>query len=119
MIDHVTIRVSNLDTTKEFYLKALAPLGYKLLHDEAEFFGLGKDDKIDTWFTTHQANSGPVHIAWKATSKEEVDAFHKAALEAGGKDNGTPGIRHEYHNNYYGAFVLDPYGNNIEAVFGN
>lgn len=119
MIDHVTLRTSNLEATKEFYLKALEPLGYKLLHDDAEFFGLGKDNRIDTWFTTNQTNGGPVHIAWKAASEEEVDAFHKAALEAGGKDNGVPGIRSEYHENYYGAFVIGPDDNNIEAVFGN
>lgn len=119
MIDHVTIKVSNLEVTKEFYLKALEPLGYKLLHAEGAFIGLGKDNKADTWFAASDQKSGPVHISWKADTKEEVEAFYKAALQAGGQDNGAPGIRMEYHENYYGAFVLDPDGNNIEAVFGN
>jgi len=105
MIDHVTIRVSDLEATKKFYLKALEPLGYKLLHDDADFFGLGKENRIDTWFTTNPSKSGPVHIAWKADSKEVVDAFYNAALEAGGQDNGAPGTHNEYHENYYGAFV--------------
>lgn len=119
MIDHVTIRVSDLGVTENFYLQALEPLGYKLIQGDDKFIGLGKDEKADTWFTISESKSGPVHIAWKADTKEEVDAFYKAALEAGGKDNGAPGIRGQYHGNYYGAFVLDPDGNNIEVVYGN
>ncbi len=119
MIDHITIRVSDLETTKKFYLQALKPLGYKILYGDDTFIGLGKGEKADTWFTVTDHKSGPVHVSWKADTKEEVDVFYRAALEAGGKDNGAPGTREEYHANYYGAFVLDPDGNNIEAVFSN
>lgn len=119
MIDHITIRVNNLEITKQFYQEALKPLGYILVQGDSEFIGFGKDGKADTWFTIDRPTSGPVHISWKADSREVVDEFYKAALAAGGKDNGAPGIRSEYHANYYGAFVLDPDGNNIEAVFGN
>ena len=119
MLDHVTIRVQDLNVTKDFYSKALAPLGYSVLHGDDQFIGFGKDGKADTWFTIDKSKSGPVHISWKVDSKEIVDEFYKAALAAGGKDNGAPGTRAEYHDDYYGAFVLDPDGNNIEAVFGN
>lgn len=119
MIDHVTIRVKNLEVTKKFYLEALKPLGYTLLHGDNEFIGFGKNGKADTWFTINKPTSGPVHISWKADSKEVVDEFYKVAIAAGGIDNGAPGTRAEYHADYYGAFVLDPDGNNIEAVFGN
>ena|SRR3989344_4043215 len=123
MIDHITLRVSNIEKTKEFYSKALEPLGYKLTCNETfgsvRVLGFSKNKKTDTWFTNDKPVSGPSHIAWKAQSKKEVDAFYQAALSAGGKDNGKPGIREIYHPNYYGAFVLDPDGNNIEVVFGN
>ena len=119
MIDHVTIRVQDLQATRKFYTNALQPLGYSVLHGDDEFIGFGRDGKADTWFTLHKQRSGPVHVAWKAATKEEVDAFYKAALTAGGKDNGAPGIRAEYHETYYGAYVLDPDGNNVEVVYGN
>lgn len=120
MIDHITVRVKDIDKTKSFYTKALAPIGYQLSFDQTfdgvRVIGFGKDGKIDTWFTTDRPVSGPVHIAWSVNSRENVDAFYKEALEAGGVDNGKPGIREIYHPDYYGAFVLDPDGNNIEAV---
>lgn len=123
MIDHITLRVKNIETTKSFYLKTLQPLGYSLTaemeFDAIKIIGFGKNNKTDTWFTTDKPVSAPLHICWKAESKEQVDAFYEEAIFAGGKDNGKPGIRTEYHENYYGAFVLDPDGNNIEAVFGN
>jgi len=123
MIDHVTVRVADMEATKAFYSKALAPLGYSKTFeqdfDSVKVTGFGKGGKTDTWFTTDKPVSGPVHLAWKAASKEEVNVFHKEALMAGGKDNGAPGNRPEYHKNYYGAFVLDPDGNNVEVVFGN
>ncbi len=123
MIDHITIRVKNIDTVVAFYSEALKPLGYSLDFDKnfdsVRVVGFGKNGKIDTWFTTDTPCSGPLHIAWKAESRKEVDDFYGAGIKAGGKDNGVPGIRPEYHENYYGAFLIDPEGNNIEAVFGN
>jgi len=123
MLDHITLRVADIEKTITFYKAALAPLDYSLsfdqTFDDARVVGFGTDEKIDTWFTTDTPVSGPCHIAWKANSLEAVDAFYKAALAAGGRDNGAPGLRPEYHAHYYGAFVLDPDGNNIEAVFGN
>jgi catechol 2,3-dioxygenase-like lactoylglutathione lyase family enzyme len=123
MLDHITIRVSNIANTVIFYTAALAPLGYKIAFDQ-EFDGIrvvgfSKDGKIDTWFTADKPVSGPVHLAFKADTREAVDAFYAAAMHAGGRDNGTPGIRPEYHESYYAAFVFDPDGNDIEAVYGN
>lgn len=124
MLDHITFRVSDIDKTDAFYSAALKPLGYsrtfdQTFDDNVRVIGFGKSGKTDTWFTTDKPASGAAHIAWKANSREEVDQFYKAALAAGGKDNGAPGVRTEYHENYYGAFVFDPDGNNVEAVFGN
>jgi catechol 2,3-dioxygenase-like lactoylglutathione lyase family enzyme len=121
MIDHMTFRVADIERTKKFYEKALAPLGYAAgydaVHDGARVVGFIKDGKIDTWFIDHSSPlSGPVHIAWVAASRAAVDAFYAAALAAGGKDNGPPGLRPHYHQHYYGAFVVDPSGHNIEAV---
>ena len=122
MFDHITIRVSDLDKTRKFYSNALAALGYRLTADQeyggVKVIAFGKN-RNETWFTTDRPVSGPLHLAWKAESKEQVDAFYEAAIKAGGKDNGKPGFRKEYHENYYGAFVFDPDGNNIEAVWGN
>lgn len=123
MIDHITIRVRNIDSVVAFYSEALKPLGYSLDFDKnfdsVRVVGFGKSGKIDTWFTSGTSFSGPIHIAWNANSKNEVDDFYEAGIKAGGKDNGAPGIRPEYHENYYGAFLIDPEGNNIETVFGN
>jgi catechol 2,3-dioxygenase-like lactoylglutathione lyase family enzyme len=126
MIDHITLRVRNLAATRSFYAAALAPLGYRIgyeaVHDGVGILGLAFDMpgvgvKIDTWFVDRsEPVSGPTHLCWKAASRAEVDAFHAAALAAGGVDNGPPGLRPHYHANYYGAFVLDPDGNNVEAV---
>ena len=121
MIDHITVRVIDIEKTKAFYSKALEPLGYKLAFAETfgdtRVIGFSRNNRIDTWFTTDKPTSGPLHVAWRADSQEEVDAFYEAAMAAGGKDNGKPGIRDIYHPTYYGAFVLDPEGNNVEAVF--
>ena len=123
MIDHMTFRVSDIEKTKAFYSKSLAPLGYELAFDKefgpVSVIGFAKNGKIDTWFTTDRPVSGPTHIAWVADSEEQVNSFYEAAIKAGGKDNGKPGKREIYHPNYYGAVVFDPDGNNIEAVFGN
>lgn len=116
----MTFRVGDIDKTKAFYTQALAPIGYNLAIDEIfdgnRVLGFSKNNKIDTWFTNHTPVSGPTHIAWAVDSRKIVDDFYEAALKAGGRDNGKPGPRPHYHENYYGAFVLDPDGNNIEAV---
>ena len=101
MIDHTGVTVADVAKSKAFYRAALAPLGYRMLMEWEQFAGFGVP---------------PVHIAFRADARALVDAFHKAALAAGGRDNGAPGPRPQYHPNYYGAFVLDPDGHNIEAV---
>jgi catechol 2,3-dioxygenase-like lactoylglutathione lyase family enzyme len=112
VIDHVTIRVSDLEASKAFYSCVLAPLGLEPNADETfpEWgdFSIAPDDK---------PVAQNVHIAFPAKSREEVDAFYRAAMDAGYRDNGPPGERPIYHKGYYGAFVLDPDGNNVEAVF--
>ena len=121
MLDHMTFRVRNLAATRAFYESALAPLGYRVgyegEHDGVRMLGLEQDAKFDTWFVEASEDpSGPTHVAWKASTRAAVDAFYRAALARGGRDNGPPGLRPHYHPNYYGAFVLDPDGNNVEAV---
>lgn len=121
MLDHMTFRVRNLAATRAFYESALAPLGYKVgfedEHDGVRMLGFEQGGKFDSWFVERQDNpSGPTHLAWQATTRAAVDAFYKAAMASGGRDNGAPGLRPHYHPNYYGAFVLDPDGNNVEAV---
>ncbi len=122
MIDHVTVRVRDLARSKSFYSAALAPLGYRFGH-EGTFDGVamigfaGPDKRLDTWFVADATHpSGPAHFCWRAADRASVAAFHAAALAAGGKDNGAPGLRPHYHEHYYGAFVFDPDGNNVEAV---
>ena len=122
MIDHTGITVSDFEKSKAFYDKAMAPLGAKLLMMvPAEYTGgvkVGGYGRERPVFWLHEAApTGPGrHYAFTARNRAEVDAFHAAALEAGGKDNGAPGLRPHYHPDYYGAFVIDPDGNNIEAV---
>jgi catechol 2,3-dioxygenase-like lactoylglutathione lyase family enzyme len=116
MIDHVSLRVSDAARSKRFYGGALAPLGYTLLADYGDAAGFGVAPKPDFWVGQGSAAGGPTHVCFAATSRAQVDAFHKAALAAGGRDNGAPGLRANYHPTYYGAFVLDPDGNNVEAV---
>lgn len=117
MINHITIAVSNLETSKNFYDKTLAPLGLSRLFDGDDYVGFGKDRPF-FWLAKEEWQS-KAHVAFEAKSEEEVKGFHDAAMKAGGTDNGQPGPRPEYHENYFGAFILDPDGNNIEAVFGN
>jgi catechol 2,3-dioxygenase-like lactoylglutathione lyase family enzyme len=125
ILDHITLTVSDYARSKAFYEQALAPLGIKLLMDFGQACGFGRD-KPELWLgagpTTfqkpeHLRQITPMHVAFSATSRAEVDAFHRAALEAGGKDYGAPGVRAHYHPNYYGAFVLDLDGHDIEAVY--
>ncbi len=125
MIDHIVLTVQSYANGKAFYLKALKPLGYDLVTEYPGGGGFGADGKPVFWIgearprywtDAHGASRSPKHIAFRAPSRAAVRAFHAAALEAGGKDYGAPGIRATYHPNCYGAFVLDPDGNNLEAV---
>jgi catechol 2,3-dioxygenase-like lactoylglutathione lyase family enzyme len=116
MIDHTGVTVSNVAKSKAFYRAALAPLGYEMLMEGETVAGFGVAPKPDFWIGEGQPNTPPVHVAFRADDRAQVDAFYKAALAAGGRDNGAPGMRPHYHPNYYGAFVLDPDGHNVEAV---
>jgi len=116
MIDHIGIGVRDLTRSIAFYERALAPLGYTLImkfEDKAAGFGIG--GKPDFWIGVG-APTDRVHVAFRAKGRADVRTFYDAALAAGGKDNGPPGVRAHYHPDYYGAFVLDPDGHNIEAV---
>jgi catechol 2,3-dioxygenase-like lactoylglutathione lyase family enzyme len=116
MIDHSGVSVSDVAKSKVFYRTALAPLGYRLLMEFEQFAGFGVAPKPDFWIGQGKPNVPPIHIAFRAESRAQVDAFYEAARSAGGSDNGAPGPRPQYHPHYYGAFVLDPDGHNIEAV---
>jgi catechol 2,3-dioxygenase-like lactoylglutathione lyase family enzyme len=123
MIDHIGLAVSDLSRAKTFYATALQPLGIVLLMEvtaeqtgDGAHAGFGVAGKPFFWIGDHGAPTSGVHIAFTAENRAQVDAFYRAALKAGGRDNGGPGLRPHYHANYYGGFVLDPDGNNIEAV---
>ncbi|RNF32833.1 VOC family protein [Paracoccus methylarcula] len=125
MIDHIGFPVSDLSASSAFYERALAPLGISLLMEVTEemtgghgaHLGFGRDNKPFFWIGTGRPAVSAAHVAFAASDRAVVDAFHKAALDAGGRDNGAPGLRPIYHPGYYGAFVLDPDGNNIETVY--
>lgn len=124
MIDHVGFPVSDYARSKTFYEKALAALGYTLIMEVpgrqtesgGAAAGFGANGKPDFWIGGEGGLTGTLHVAIAVKDRATVDAFHRAALAAGAKDNGAPGLRPHYHPNYYGAFVLDPDGHNIEAV---
>jgi catechol 2,3-dioxygenase-like lactoylglutathione lyase family enzyme len=115
MLDHIAIPVSDFARSKEFYTKALRPLYYELVMEVEGAAGFGAKGKPEFWFGEGDVRD-KIHIAFAAENREQVRKFYEAALAAGGKDNGPPGLRAHYHPNYYGAFVLDPDGHNIEAV---
>jgi catechol 2,3-dioxygenase-like lactoylglutathione lyase family enzyme len=116
MIDHIGIQVTNLETSVAFYTRALAPLGYKLVMQIEQYAaGFGIGGKPDFWIGAGKPTD-KIHVAILAKGRGDVRAFYDAAIAAGGTDNGPPGVREVYHPNYYGAFVLDPDGHNIEAV---
>jgi catechol 2,3-dioxygenase-like lactoylglutathione lyase family enzyme len=124
MLDHIEIHVSDFERSRAFYLSALAAIGYVPRKALATGMGFGvgePDDGGDPggefWIHQGTPSTPRVHIAFRTRSRAEVDAFHRAALAAGGSDNGGPGIRPQYHPHYYGAFILDPDGYNIEAVY--
>jgi catechol 2,3-dioxygenase-like lactoylglutathione lyase family enzyme len=117
MLDHVTIFVSDIERSKAFYDQALRPLGIERLYAEGNTAaGYGANRKAFFWIGLRSTAQTSVHVALAAQDRETVDEFYKIALAAGGKENGQPGLRPHYHENYYGAFVLDPDGHNIEAV---
>ena len=122
MIDHTGLNVSNYARSKAFYIAALAPLGYQVIKElppnivPQGAMGMGVPPKPDFWIGGGTPNPPRTHIAFRAANRAQVEAFYKAALAAGGRDNGPPGVRAHYHPNYYGAFALDPDGHNIEAV---
>lgn len=123
-LDHISLNVTDYERSKTFYQAALKPLGIKLIMEGVSGAGFGRA-RPHFWIRqgvgTFQKPQDitpitPVHVAFKAESREAVESFHKAAIAAGGRDFGTPGIRPQYHPGYYGAFVIDPDGHNIEAV---
>ncbi|WP_374356338.1 VOC family protein [Chitinimonas sp.] len=125
MIDHTGVFVSDFAKSKAFYEQALSAIGYAKLmefpasvtgHTDVAGFGEAATGKPDFWISAGTPNQPTLHIAFRAGNRALVDAFHQAALQAGGRDNGGPGLRTHYHPDYYGAFVLDPDGHNIEAV---
>ena len=118
MLDHMGFAVSDYGRSRAFYEKTLAPLGFVLVKEPmGQAAGFGQDGKASFWIEAQgRPVQGRLHVAFEAKSRQLVDAFHAAAIEAGGADNGAPGVRDIYHPDYYGAYVLDPDGNNIEAV---
>ena len=123
MLDHVGFKVSDFESSKRFYGAALAPIGFRLIVEfpaavtgNTDVAGFGEPPKPEFWISKGTPNTPAIHVAFRVESRALVVAFHAAALAAGGRDNGAPGLRPVYHANYYGAFVLDPDGHNIEAV---
>jgi|SRR5262245_4404858 len=116
MIDHVTANVGDVEQAKQFYGKALEPLGYKLAMEFPGAAGFGSGEGIPDFWLGSSEDRGATHVALSAPNRAAVDAFYEAAMGAGGKDNGAPGLRPHYHETYYAAYVLDADGNNIEAV---
>lgn len=118
MFDHVKFGVSDYEASKAFFLKALAPLGVAVVSEGTPAYGveMSSDGKVSLCLYRTEEKPAHLHLAFVGERREQVDAFHRAALEAGGKDNGAPGLRPRYHANYYAAFVIGPDGHNIEAV---
>jgi catechol 2,3-dioxygenase-like lactoylglutathione lyase family enzyme len=116
MFDHIGFAVADFPASRAFYVAALRPLGVDIAMEFDGRAGMGRDGQPQFWFGAGQKPATPMHLAFTARGREEVRAFHQAALKAGAKDNGGPGLRPNYHPNYYGAFVIDLNGHNIEAV---
>jgi catechol 2,3-dioxygenase-like lactoylglutathione lyase family enzyme len=123
MIDHIGFTVSDYPRSRAFYVKVFEPLGFEPVMDVTreqsggyEGTGFGPPGRPHFWIGTGEARSGSMHVAFAAPTRAAVDAFYKAAIAAGARDNGAPGLRAHYHPSYYGAFVFDPDGHNIEAV---
>ena len=116
MFDHLGIGVTNLADSKAFLLQALRPLGVAVVMEGPYGVGLGQDGKPSLWLFETRERPAHLHLAFVARTRQLVDEFHRAAMAAGGKDNGAPGLRPHYHAAYYGAFVIGPDGHNVEAV---
>ena len=116
LFDHLGFNVSNLVAAKAFLTQALAPLGVGITMEGDGWAMIGRKGEGNLWFGSFGPSPGPIHIAFAANNRQQVRDFYAAALAAGGKDNGPPGLRPDYHPNYYGAFVIGPDGHNIEAV---
>jgi catechol 2,3-dioxygenase-like lactoylglutathione lyase family enzyme len=118
MFDHVKFGVSDYQASKAFFLKALGPLGVAIVSEGAPSYGveLSQDGKSSLCLFQTREQPAHLHLAFVADTRQQVDAFHRAALAAGGTDNGAPGLRPQYHANYYAAFVIGPDGHNIEVV---
>jgi len=116
VFDHIGIGVSDLKASRAFFLEALAPLGVGVVMEVSDAIGLGQDRKPSFWLGQASSKPAPLHLAFTADNRAQVDDFHRRALAAGGKDNGPPGPRPHYHAHYYAAFVVGPDGHNIEAV---
>jgi len=116
MFDHLTLTVRDIARSKAFYMRALAPLGCAVQMEFEQFCGIGPKGKPAFWLKPGEVPTTPMHLAFRAGDRPSVDAFYAAAIAAGATDNGPPGLRTDYHPNYYGAFVIDPDGHPIEAV---
>lgn len=119
VIDHLTLGVNDLARSRDFYVRALVPLGFaeiSVWREDSDRVSFGLEEANDFAISSAYATAAPVHVAFAADRREQVDAFYAAALAAGGQDNGPPALRPEYSSYYYAAFVLDPDGNNVEAV---
>lgn len=116
MIDHIKLHVADASRSKAFYEQALAPLGYKVIMEPVPGVVVGMGTQVPDFWLAQSDRPTVAHVALRADDRAAVDAFHAAALAAGGEDNGAPGVREQYHPGYYGAFVIDPDGNNLEAV---
>ncbi|MGH2800122.1 MAG: VOC family protein [Solirubrobacterales bacterium] len=117
MLDHAALNVRDGAAARAFYERALEPLGYTVGMEVEEHVGFrSAEGELDFWLSERGEPSAPMHLAFRAPDRQTVDAYHSAAVAAGGVDNGAPGVRTDFHENYYAAYVLDPEGNNIEAV---
>jgi catechol 2,3-dioxygenase-like lactoylglutathione lyase family enzyme len=116
LIDHLALRVRDERRSRTFYEQALEPFGVKVV-ESSRGPGFAIEGGGDFWIEEGEPPAAPVHVAFAAADRATVDKFHRAAVEAGGRDNGAPGLRPHYHAGYYAAFVIDPDGNNVEAVF--
>jgi catechol 2,3-dioxygenase-like lactoylglutathione lyase family enzyme len=116
VFDHIGFGVTDYEKSKSFFLQALHPLGIGVVMEGPYGVGIGPKGKPGLWLHATTDKPSPVHLAFIAADRAQVDAFHRAAIAAGGKDNGAPGLRPQYHADYYGAFVIGPDGHNVEAV---
>jgi catechol 2,3-dioxygenase-like lactoylglutathione lyase family enzyme len=116
VFDHIGFNVSNFAAARDFFVRALAPLGIGITDEGDGWAVVGRREEGFLWFGSFGVSPGPMHIAFAAKTRQQVREFYEAAIAAGGKDNGSPGLRPHYHAHYYGAFVIGPDGHNVEAV---